>query len=208
MPPRYSVGEQPAIRQQADDRGHIDGHPCPFCGSKTLLQSRGDLASDTERVEVYCNNTLCDAREVIILIRRGERTDERADVQALTTVDRGTESEQERDGYTLRRDATGRLIERSLDTHAFLRPMSRGSAPRPWSTDVGGRPTSGSGRAEAILGGGTLHGATGVLSCPMRPHVHAFAGSRSRSTTLSIQGRDIEFSLFLCGFARPVGSGP
>lgn len=86
----------------------------PFCGGNALLRSSGDLPQDTERVEVYCDNQFCDAREIVILITRGEGTHARADVRALSAVDDGTEAEQEADGYELDRDETGNVIGRTL----------------------------------------------------------------------------------------------
>jgi hypothetical protein len=103
----YSVGDEPAIRKAASGRDPISGYPCPFCGGNALLRSSGDLPQDTERVEVYCDNQFCDAREIVILITRGEGTHARADVRALSAVDDGTEAEQEADGYELDRDETG-----------------------------------------------------------------------------------------------------
>lgn len=62
---------------------------CLFCGERSLLLSDDDDASDTGRVEVYCDNGECDAREIVILNTRGWGADLRADVRALDDVDRG-----------------------------------------------------------------------------------------------------------------------
>jgi hypothetical protein len=62
---------------------------CPFCGERSLLRSFDDDASDTGRVELYCDNSMCDAREIVILNTRGWGADQRADVRALDAVDHG-----------------------------------------------------------------------------------------------------------------------
>ncbi|MEV6994351.1 hypothetical protein AB0N87_35050 [Streptomyces sp. NPDC093228] len=47
-----------------------------------------DLEDDHGRIEVYCDNGLCDAREVIVLVRKdGARARWRADVRALEAID-------------------------------------------------------------------------------------------------------------------------
>ena len=59
-----------------------------FCGDETVILSDFDRALDYGRVEVYCDSPECDAREVVLLIRRGEGANMRADVRALEAVDR------------------------------------------------------------------------------------------------------------------------
>lgn len=63
---------------------------CYFCGGETAIGSYGDLPDDTGRLELYCDNELCDAREVVILVRRdGDDAYVRADVRALRAIDEG-----------------------------------------------------------------------------------------------------------------------
>jgi hypothetical protein len=77
----------------ASERGEIKGWRCPFCEADQLLLSTTDLPIDTERLEVYCDNSNCEA--IVILIERGGGAHRRADVGALRAVDRGTDAEQE-----------------------------------------------------------------------------------------------------------------
>jgi len=84
------------------------------------------LGIDTERVEVYCVDSRCDAREIVLLIRRGEGTHDRADVQALRVVDDGTSEEQEADGAMLRRDDDGNVESRAWSFEERGRLWSRG----------------------------------------------------------------------------------
>ncbi|MFJ7909723.1 hypothetical protein [Kitasatospora sp. NPDC096204] len=63
---------------------------CLFCGAQTAILSTGDLDGDQGRVEVYCDNGRCDAREVIMLVRRdGAHARWRADVRTLEAIDDG-----------------------------------------------------------------------------------------------------------------------
>jgi hypothetical protein len=63
--------------------------PCYFCGSNVAKLSSGDRPDDPGRLELYCENQECDAREVAILVLRdGTGAPERADVRALREVDR------------------------------------------------------------------------------------------------------------------------
>jgi hypothetical protein len=59
---------------------------CYWCGEQTATRSWGDLAGDTGRVEFYCENPDCTAREVdvVILDDRRHSARDRADVRALT----------------------------------------------------------------------------------------------------------------------------
>lgn len=59
---------------------------CYFCGDDTLIRSGGDLPVDHRRVEVYCDNDQCDAREIeVIVVDDGtEDTAARTDVRILT----------------------------------------------------------------------------------------------------------------------------
>ena len=82
----YNYGtDVPAIR------GATPGSPwnCPWCGERTWFVSYGDKPADLGRVEMYCDNQDCDARETVVLITRGfnesgtVRAEARADVRAL-----------------------------------------------------------------------------------------------------------------------------
>jgi hypothetical protein len=82
--PNWENGDQPWLRQQ----GRLSPIPCPFCGGSTLLLSDRDLADDDLRVEVYCTNINCAAREIVILATRTNLAP-RADQMALERVDDG-----------------------------------------------------------------------------------------------------------------------
>jgi hypothetical protein len=63
---------------------------CMFCGDKTLKRSASDRPQDPGRLEMYCDNAFCDAREMILLVvGDGLNAHERADVRALRLVDSG-----------------------------------------------------------------------------------------------------------------------
>lgn len=68
-------------------RGRHDiAAPCFFCGNDdSLIRSSGDLRPDRRRVQVYCDNDQCDAREIeVIVVEDGtEATAERTDVRIL-----------------------------------------------------------------------------------------------------------------------------
>lgn len=68
---------------------------CPFCGADTAILSAHDDPDDPGRVELYCDNGNCDAREITILVMRDGTFDtgERTDVRALRAVDHGPEDE-------------------------------------------------------------------------------------------------------------------
>ena len=110
----FEEGQEPAIRRAMTDDGRIDGWSCPFCGASNLLVSYGDIALDTERVEVYCDNNLCDVRRFVVLVTRGApQPNVRADVLALHRVDQGTEAEQNADGFEILRDEDGEAWARA-----------------------------------------------------------------------------------------------
>jgi hypothetical protein len=106
----FEEGTTPAIREALDE------YPCPFCGKNTLLKSYGDLPQDNYRVELYCDNTLCDTRTMVIVGLRmnGQVSDHRADAAAIQAIDRGTEAEQEAEGIELIRDERGEVIGSSI----------------------------------------------------------------------------------------------
>jgi hypothetical protein len=61
---------------------------CYSCGKDSAKIASEDVSSDRGRVEVYCENTDCDARTVTILVQKdGAGARRRADVRALARVD-------------------------------------------------------------------------------------------------------------------------
>ena len=83
--PHWVAGETPWVRRTGAQRRHFR---CMFCGDETAILSANDHIGDYGRVEVYCDSPECDAREVVLLIRRGEGANRRADVRALAAVDK------------------------------------------------------------------------------------------------------------------------
>ncbi|MGY5884352.1 hypothetical protein [Modestobacter lacusdianchii] len=89
----WVAGTQPWVRQVAPSgysasAAHGQGVRCYFCGHDTAKVSGSDVQNDTGRVEVYCDNTDCDARTVTILVEKdGARAAQRADVRALHVID-------------------------------------------------------------------------------------------------------------------------
>jgi hypothetical protein len=109
---RWDRGTIPTIRATSEDERHVNGWTCPFCGSDELLISYGDFPADRDRIELYCDNPGCDAREFIVLVTRGEGAHERADVTALEAIDAGTRAEQEAEGVEFSEDERGRVVAR------------------------------------------------------------------------------------------------
>jgi len=58
-----------------------------FCGEVTAVASHHDREVDYGRIELYCDNPECEAREFVVLMVRGEGAHMRADVRALAAVD-------------------------------------------------------------------------------------------------------------------------
>lgn len=88
--PAWSSGQKPWIRAALPGEAlNAQGYAqCYFCGAQTAKLSAGDLSGDTGRVEVYCNNSNCDAREVaVIVVRDGHGAGDRADVRVLRALD-------------------------------------------------------------------------------------------------------------------------
>jgi hypothetical protein len=89
----WDAGTQPWVRQVAPSgysasAAHGQGVRCYFCGHDTAKISGADVQNDTGRVEVYCDNTDCDARTVTILVEKdGGGAGQRADVRALHVID-------------------------------------------------------------------------------------------------------------------------
>ncbi|MFD0207441.1 MULTISPECIES: hypothetical protein [Saccharothrix] len=81
----WDSGTRPWIRGLADETPVL----CYFCGEQTAIVSMEDRLDDTGRVELYCRNTDCDARDITVLVMRdGTReTAQRADVRVLRMID-------------------------------------------------------------------------------------------------------------------------
>lgn len=81
----WEAGTAPWIRRQPRDARAR----CYFCGEDSAVRSVTDAPDDQGRVEVYCDNTNCDARKMTVLVLQdGTRaTIERADVRALALID-------------------------------------------------------------------------------------------------------------------------
>ena len=77
--------EQPWLRRVFGGKGKT---VCYFCGEKQAILSWGDRSVDPGRLEVYCQNDGCEAREVaVVVLQDGWNSDLRADVRALASVD-------------------------------------------------------------------------------------------------------------------------
>ncbi len=113
--------DTPGLRSAMQSDGGESAWPCPFCSAQTLLLSVGDIGADRDRVEVYCDNTDCDAREIVVLLMRGEGAHDRADVIALQAVDEGTRAEQEARGFEFKEDDAGNVVARSASLGAIAR---------------------------------------------------------------------------------------
>lgn len=95
----YTEGDQPSVRRLA-----AAGTPCPFCGAQQLLISTEDVHDDDLRVELYCDNQMCDVREMTVIALRTNGPPERADVDALREIDAGVGAERLPDTIELARD--------------------------------------------------------------------------------------------------------
>ncbi|MFB7977278.1 hypothetical protein [Streptomyces vinaceus] len=84
----WEAGTEPWARRvpQSDHKAL----PCYFCGGRTAMRAHGDLPDDAGRLELYCDNQMCDAREMVVLVLRdGAGAHDRADVRALRVIDEG-----------------------------------------------------------------------------------------------------------------------
>ncbi len=91
----WESGTSPWFRSQAKMASRVD-RPiarCYFCGEESAILSFGDLAQDHGRIEIYCDNGQCDAREMTIIVERGEGASDRADVRLLRGLDEESTSE-------------------------------------------------------------------------------------------------------------------
>jgi hypothetical protein len=80
----WETNDRPWVRRAL---GNGETIPCYFCGGSDVILSYGDKVDDSGRLELYCNNPRCDAREVAILVVRGGGAHLRKDVQALKAVE-------------------------------------------------------------------------------------------------------------------------
>jgi len=81
-----STGAAPVAKQAVPWIERADtAAGCYFCGQESVKLSYGDLREDHGRVEIYCENGDCDAREVeVIIVDDGtEATRSRSDVRIL-----------------------------------------------------------------------------------------------------------------------------
>lgn len=81
----WDAGTQPWIRRQPEKSGVL----CYFCGEFSAIVSLYDRPADNGRVEVYCTNSDCEAREITILVMKDGtlETFERSDVRMLRVID-------------------------------------------------------------------------------------------------------------------------
>ncbi|MFF7256681.1 hypothetical protein ACG93S_14970 [Streptomyces sp. WAC01490] len=91
---RWDAGATPWLRQHQTEATFGDQPKpvqCLFCGGQALKRSMPDADEDSGRLELYCDNHLCDAREMVLLVMRdGAGAHLRADVRALHLIDDGT----------------------------------------------------------------------------------------------------------------------
>ena len=79
---------------------------CPYCGAASLIESWTDLRADTVHVDLYCNNSNCAAREIVILAHTRGEAGQRADLDALADVDRGPATKRNPTGLHWPNDAS------------------------------------------------------------------------------------------------------
>ncbi|MFE0964254.1 hypothetical protein [Streptomyces fungicidicus] len=92
-PDQWEAGSTPWIRE-AQPVAHLGAgaarFQCYFCGGQTATRSIYDITDDTGRVDLYCDNEHCDAREITVIVcRDGHGSRGRADVRALAAIDEG-----------------------------------------------------------------------------------------------------------------------
>lgn len=93
MSNEWEAGATPWLRRHQTNAGYgSEPNPirCLFCGGQTVKRSATDHDEDPGRIELYCDNGRCDAREMVLLVKRdGAHSGMRADVRALRLVDEG-----------------------------------------------------------------------------------------------------------------------
>jgi hypothetical protein len=95
MSEKWGAGDQPWLRRHQPEATYnpvpaSELLQCLFCGARTLKRSASDRPEDSNRLELYCDNSRCDAREMVLLVLRDKQPGLRADVKALRLVDDGT----------------------------------------------------------------------------------------------------------------------
>lgn len=94
MTNEWEAGAAPWLRRYQPEAGwgpQSNPVQCMFCGANTVKRSATDRDQDPGRLEMYCDNQFCDAREMVLLVRRdGAEATFRADVRALNLIDDGT----------------------------------------------------------------------------------------------------------------------
>ncbi|MFD8899902.1 hypothetical protein [Streptomyces ardesiacus] len=93
MSNEWEAGATPWLRRH-QPKAEYSSEPspvqCMFCGGQAVKRSATDYEEDSGRIELYCDNGNCDAREMILLVKRdGAKSGLRADVRALRLVDEG-----------------------------------------------------------------------------------------------------------------------
>ncbi|MGV9748371.1 hypothetical protein ACWDTG_26250 [Rhodococcus zopfii] len=78
----------PWIRRIAGSSTGPEAITCYLCGNSTMIRAFGDVKDDHGRVELYCDNPDCAAREVELIVMRDghSATFRRADVEALESI--------------------------------------------------------------------------------------------------------------------------
>lgn len=92
MDATWDAGTQPFLRQHKGINADLAAAmPCPFCGGNTLKWSTSEVPIDPGRLELYCDNQMCDARVINIMVLRDgtPETADRPDVRALEAIDTG-----------------------------------------------------------------------------------------------------------------------
>ncbi|MWV58725.1 hypothetical protein [Rathayibacter sp. VKM Ac-2754] len=134
----WQVGETPWVRSAlvgpaANSPGYAQ---CYFCGQMTAKLSESDVEADTGRVDVYCNNTWCEARETTVLILRdGAAASDRADTRMPAAIDNDLHSTQQKPFKVL---SLGELLE---DEPAEAEIVARRTDDGPADYAAPGRPT-------------------------------------------------------------------
>ncbi|MEV0982321.1 hypothetical protein [Streptomyces sp. NPDC049915] len=90
----WETGSTPWLRSHQPQTTHgvePNSVQCMFCGGQSVKRSESDNDQDPGRIELYCDNSVCDAREMVLLVvRDGADAGSRADVRALDLIDDGT----------------------------------------------------------------------------------------------------------------------
>lgn len=123
----WNAGENPWVRRALDGSpfGSAGYAQCYFCGGMAAKLSVGDLSGDSGRVEVYCDNGDCDARETVVLVARdGHHSDRRADVRILDALDRDNHTTEQ--GPLVAKPLKDVAAERESEEAILTRRQDRG----------------------------------------------------------------------------------